>query len=146
MSCDKNLHVSQASKPLEAEAGTWTEPDLGEVGSLSARLLNWLHWLVSGMKVDWTPAWSAAPQRTGWAPFRGRRRCRRGRIEYWISNWIKLHCSTCRGRRRCRRGKGRPRDSASLAPASSPCHCSPSLDSSSIYGKITLAIYHCLKL
>ena len=37
---DENLHVTQACKALKAEAGTWAEPHLGEVGSLSGRLLH----------------------------------------------------------------------------------------------------------
>ena len=41
-----DLHVSQVGKTLEAEAGTGTEPDLGEVDSSPTRLLNQLHLMV----------------------------------------------------------------------------------------------------
>ena len=41
-----DLHVSQVGKTLEAEAGTGTEPDLGEVDSFPTRLLNQLHLMV----------------------------------------------------------------------------------------------------
>ena len=41
-----DLHVSQVGKTLEAEAGTGTEPDLGEVDSLPTRLLDQLHLMV----------------------------------------------------------------------------------------------------
>ena len=43
---DRSLHVSQVGKTLEAEAGTGTEPDLGEVDSFPTRLLNQLHLMV----------------------------------------------------------------------------------------------------
>ena len=41
-----DVHVSQVGKTLEAEAGTGTEPDLGEVDSSPTRLLNQLHLMV----------------------------------------------------------------------------------------------------